>query len=79
MAARLNEYGKYYHVETLSGVEGCTASRYFFPKLNKPQRVDIQTQASKIYPGCRIISYLETDKIEDVPAFLAFESYSYGS
>jgi hypothetical protein len=78
MAARLNEYGKYYHVE-LVWRGRMYRVQIFFPKLNKPQRVDIQTQASKIYPGCRIISYLETDKIEDVPAFLAFESYSYGS
>tara|TARA_B100001778_G_scaffold107001_1_gene87583 strand:+ start:452 stop:685 length:234 start_codon:yes stop_codon:yes gene_type:complete len=73
-AARLNEYGKYYYVELVWRGRPYRV-QIFFPKLNKPQRQDIQKQAGKIYPGARIISYVEASRSNDLPMLFAIDYF----
>lgn len=74
MANRINEYGKYYLAEVVWRGKPYRL-QLFFPYLNKPQRGDIQKQADKVYPGCRVYSYSESEyKIKQIPLFLALES-----
>ena len=47
----------------------------FFPKLGKPQRQDIQKQANKIYPGARILSYVEASRSPDLPMLFAIDYF----
>lgn len=71
-AARLNEYGKYYYVELVWRGRPYRV-QIFFPQLNKPQRQQIQKQANKIYPGARILSYVEAGRTPDLPMLFALD------
>ena len=71
-AARLNEYGKYYFVELVWRGRPYNV-QIFFPQLRKPQRQEIKKQANKIYPGARIVSYVEADKNKELPMLFAIE------
>tara|TARA_Y100000996_G_scaffold308561_1_gene245258 strand:+ start:144 stop:377 length:234 start_codon:yes stop_codon:yes gene_type:complete len=71
-ASRLNEYGKYYYVE-LVWRGRMYRVQIFFPSLGKPQRQQIQKQANKIYPGARILSYVEAGRSNDLPMLFALD------
>ncbi len=71
-AVRLNEYGKYYYVE-LVWRGRMYRVQIFFPSLQKPQRQEIQRQANKIYPGSRILSYVEAGKTPELPMIYALD------
>ena len=73
MASRLNEYGKYYYVE-LVWRGRMYRVQIFFPSLQKPQRLEIQKQANKIYPCARILSYVEAGITPDLPMLYALDT-----
>ena len=56
------------------GVVDPIVYKYSF-QLNKPQRQDIQKQAGKIYPGARIISYVEASRSNDLPMLFAIDYF----
>ena len=72
MAERIpTMYGRYYTINLVWRGREFTLSA-FTPKLQKLQRTGAQRIAEKIYPGCRVVSYHESDKTT-APTFLATE------